>query len=191
MSRAAPEVIDIGSSDSDGASLDSEGEEMPAPVHGSPTPPPREVTLPEAIAPLSGDRVRAILTKVCATKKSSGAFVMRMLLHPINDLEPADVKNQARFQTCKHCKEEYEVGLNDAKSCRYHPGNASNSDSNSAERKRIEYDSCTWCFAKYDIDKNDQGCCKAHSGTKNVDYDSDFWVDHSDDAQGDPELCIV
>ncbi|KAK6440720.1 hypothetical protein LTR95_003053 [Oleoguttula sp. CCFEE 5521] len=133
MSRVAPEVIDIGSSDNDDTSLDSEGEELPAPVHGSPTPPPQEVTLSEAIASLSEHKVRAMLTKVCATQKSSGAFVTHTLLHPIQGSESVDAKYQARFQACKHCSGEYEVALNDNKSCRYHPGD-----------KEINDESSTW-----------------------------------------------
>ncbi|KAK6440721.1 hypothetical protein LTR95_003054 [Oleoguttula sp. CCFEE 5521] len=58
---------------------------------------------------------------------------------------------------------------------------------NPAKRKRTEYDNCTWCFAQYEVNKNDRGSCKAHSGSKNVDYDPDFWADH-DDAHGDPEM---
>ncbi|OQO08909.1 hypothetical protein B0A48_05799 [Cryoendolithus antarcticus] len=169
MSRIAPEVIDIGSSDDDEASVDSNDEELPRRAHGSPTPPPNGMTLSEAIATVSEQTLRDVLTKVCAGQRSSRAFVTNLLSHPVPGPVSEKPQYQARYQNCKHCKEQYEVQSNDVVSC----------------EKEVDYDGDFWA----DNDADVHGDPEELIQEDNSDYDEGAkW--NCCDANGGAEGCL-
>lgn len=112
-----PQSADI-EEDEDDISIDSEGEELPHPIYGSPSPAPEETSLDAAINDLSNESRTSLLQDICREIKGAEALTSSRLLAPI---EGSTAKRKA-YETCKHCRQEYAVIQNHNKACRYHPG---------------------------------------------------------------------
>jgi len=102
----------------DGLSVDSQGEELPSPVHGSPSPAPEETLLETAINDLSIANRTKFLMDRCRQAKDAAAIASGRLLARIEGKAPTT----KAYETYKHCYGEYAMAENHVKACRYHPG---------------------------------------------------------------------
>lgn len=83
-------------------------------ISGSPTPEPERVNVMEAVATASAQRVRDVLTIVCATIPQAHERASQELLsnHP-----SGGQGKRKLFETCKHCNKEYSVESNAKGDC--------------------------------------------------------------------------
>lgn len=98
--------------------IDSEGEELPHPTYGAPSPPLEETSLEATINDLSVESRTSLLQDIGRQVKDAEALASSRLLAPID----GSTGKRKAFETCKHCKQEHAVTENHIKACRYHPG---------------------------------------------------------------------
>lgn len=82
-----PQSADI-EEDEDDISIDSEGEELPHPIYGSPSPAPEETSLDAAINDLSNESRTSLLQDICREIKGAEALTSSRLLAPIGAAPP-------------------------------------------------------------------------------------------------------
>lgn len=56
----------------------------------------------------------------------------------------------------------------------------------SKKRKRRAFELCHHCQEHYDVNQNIVGSCRYHDGDREVDDESETWIDHDPDCHGDP-----
>lgn len=103
-------------------------------ISGSPTPEPEEISLEDAITNASLARVREVLTEVCLESEHARQIATERLLAPLADQQG---KKRSLYETCKHCKAEYDVSANEKRDCVYHPGKLSSKRSQGVSVPRV------------------------------------------------------
>ncbi|KAK5693398.1 hypothetical protein LTR97_009967 [Elasticomyces elasticus] len=111
---------------------DSEVESDP----DAPSPPPEPASVDDAIANATSERLRIALRALCRENEVARETASRILL--VSASATATGKRK-RYETCKNCKEEYDVQVNEKGFCVYHPGSKSvNEESKFWEYHRYE-----------------------------------------------------
>jgi len=80
-------------------------------------PEPVESALHDAIQHANPDALRKILQQLCIRNDEAAALTRSTLMDNIDG-----GRERERYETCKHCKAEYDVTKNEKGDCVYHPG---------------------------------------------------------------------
>jgi hypothetical protein len=114
LRRGVPCGIDISLGDPDSSARETSG---------SPTPPPQNTTIFDAINTSPCVELKRLLWIIWTRYPSARTTIDNTLRRPMDS--SGTLKRKA-FEKCKNCGEAYDVEDNDMGDCRYHPGKGRN-----------------------------------------------------------------
>ncbi|RDW85422.1 hypothetical protein BP5796_03747 [Coleophoma crateriformis] len=144
--------------------------------------------LSEVIDTLNEDRLRNILRDICRENESARRTVETNYLVPAAMVVPYDKDDESE-------DDEAEEGSDDETdefAPNYPPANVHNMKRKAADISvdvvpsgmRPRYAACENCKKEFDVTDNHRGDCVWHPGSKEPDYESDFWADHDENCHG-------